>query len=61
LDEHVGAIERGLAAVYGNPEMIEAFDRIQAVIGRYSLSIKQRLLEVGKLLTEVRYAGRIIH
>ena len=56
--EHLDNIERGLNAVDrkadGDPATIEVFDRIVIVIGRNDLSLKQRLLEVGKLLTQVR-------
>jgi hypothetical protein len=41
--------------------MIEAFDKIQAVIDRADLSIKEQLVEIGKLLTEARAAGRSVH
>jgi hypothetical protein len=60
LDE-LDAIERGLLAVYRNPEMIEIFDKIQAVIDRGDLSLKERLLDIGKLLTQARDAGRSVN
>jgi hypothetical protein len=63
--DHVDNIERGVNFIDrkadSDPEMIEIFDKIQDVIGRGDLSLKQRLLEVGKLLTRARDAGRIIH
>jgi len=61
--EHLDAIERGLTAIYNSAaaEMIEAFDKIQAVIDRADLSIKEQLVEIGKLLTEARAAGRSVH
>jgi hypothetical protein len=34
--------------------MIEAIDKIVAVVGRSDLSLKARLLEVGKLLVQIR-------
>jgi hypothetical protein len=57
----LAAIERGLFAVYRNPEMIEIFDKIQAVIDRGDLSLKERLLDIGKLLTQARDAGRSVN
>jgi hypothetical protein len=44
-----------------DPRMIEAIDKIQGVVGRRDLSIKQRLLEVGKLLVQVRDAQGVRH
>jgi hypothetical protein len=44
-----------------DPGMIEIFDKIQSVVGRADLPIKQRLLEVGKLLAQVRDAIKIVH
>lgn len=37
-----------------DPAIIDIFDKIQDVIGRTGLSLKERLLEVGKLLMQVR-------
>jgi hypothetical protein len=65
FSDHLDNIERGLNAVDqkadSDPETIEIFDKIQDVIGRSDLPLKQRLLEVGKLLVQVRDAGRIVH
>jgi hypothetical protein len=65
LPEHVDAIERGLNFIDrkadDDPATIEIFDKIVAVIGRSDLSLKERLLEVGKLLVQFRDAGRITH
>jgi hypothetical protein len=44
-----------------DPKTIEIYDKIVAVIGRSDLSLKERLLEVGKLLVQFRDAGRITH
>jgi hypothetical protein len=59
------AIERGLNFIDrkadDDPATIEIFDKIVAVIGRSDLTLRQRLLEVGKLLVQVRDAGRITH
>ena len=44
-----------------DPAMLEIVDKIQNVIGRNDLSLKQQLLEVVKLLTQARDAGRIVH
>jgi hypothetical protein len=59
--DDLAAMERGLVTVYGNPEMIEVFDKIEAVIDRRDLSMKERLLEIGKILTLVRDAGRSVN
>src|SRR6266705_2649360 len=40
-----------------DPATVDIFDKIQNVIGRGDLSIKQRLLEMGELLTQFRDAG----
>jgi hypothetical protein len=37
-----------------DPAIIDIFDKIQDVIGRIDLSMKAKLLEVGRLLTQVR-------
>jgi hypothetical protein len=59
------AIERGLNAIDrkadDDPGMIEIFDRIQSVVDRVDLPIKQRLLEVGKLSAQARDAIKIVH
>jgi hypothetical protein len=58
-------VERGLSAVdrlaNNDPAIVDIFDRIQAVAGNSNLSLKERLLAVGKLLAEVQAAGRVIH
>jgi hypothetical protein len=56
--DHLDDIERGLnfldRKADSDPAVIEVFDEILIVIGRGDLSLKQRLLEMGKLLTKVR-------
>jgi hypothetical protein len=63
--DELDAIERGLNAIDrqadNDPATIEIFDKIQHVIGRSDLSIKQRLLGIGKLLTQARDAGRSVN
>ena len=58
-------IERGLNALSrladNDPAIIDIFDEVQTVIGRGDLSLKQRLLEVGRLLTQVRDMIKITH
>jgi hypothetical protein len=65
FSDHLDNIERGLNFVDrqadNDPATIEIFDKIQDVIARNDMSLKQRLLEVEKLLTEVRDDGRIVH
>jgi hypothetical protein len=41
-----------------DPQMIEIFDKIQTVIGRSDLSMKQRLIQLGRLLAQARDGGR---
>jgi hypothetical protein len=55
------AIRQFLHAVHRNPEMIGASDKILAVIDRSDLSLKQRVLAVGKLLTQIRDTIKIVH
>jgi hypothetical protein len=56
--DHLDNIACGLSEVDrqadSDPKMIAIFDNIQDVIVRNDLSLKQRLLELGKLLTQVR-------
>jgi hypothetical protein len=63
--DHIDNIERGLNAVDrwvdNDPAIIEIFDNILVVIARIDLSWKERLLEVGRLFTQVRDVGRITH
>jgi hypothetical protein len=63
--ERFDAMARGLATVDreadNNPAMLDTLDKIQDVIGRADLSLKERLLEVAKLLTEVRDTLKITH
>jgi hypothetical protein len=59
--DHLEAMERAFAALYRNPEMIDAFDDLQAVIDRRDLSTKQKLIEIGKILTQVRDGGRSVN
>jgi butyrate kinase len=59
--DELEAIANGIEAVYRNPEMIAAFDEIQNVIDRRDLSMKQRLLEIGKILAKARDSGRSVN
>jgi hypothetical protein len=63
--EHLAAIEFALNEIDrradNDPAMIEIFDKVVAIVTDHDLPLKQRLLELGKLLTEVRDAGRIVH
>ena len=61
LSDHLDAIERGIEEVQRRDELIEIFDKIQAVIDRGDLSMHTRLIEIGKLLTEARDAGRSVN
>jgi hypothetical protein len=58
-------IERALLAVdrlaNDDPAMIDLFDKIQDVIGRSDISTKAKLLEVAKILVQVRDAMKMIH
>jgi hypothetical protein len=62
---HLANIERALNGIDqradDEPAMIEIVDEIQAVIARNDLSLKQRLLKVGELLTKVRDAKGTHH
>ena len=62
LSDHLNNIERGLffldRQADNDPATIEIFDKILIVIGRNDLTLKQRLLELGKLLVQFRDAGR---
>ena len=59
------AIVNGLIAVDKQADddalMLEALDKIQAVVSQSDLSIKQRLLEVEQILRGLRDAGRNVH
>jgi hypothetical protein len=63
--EQLTAIERLFNAIDrkadDDPKTIEIFDNILAVIGRSDLSLKERLLEVGKLFVQFRDAEGIKH
>lgn len=63
--QEIEAIERALIAVDQladeNPIVLDIFDKIQATIGRADLSMKAKLLEVGRLLTQARAVGKVIH
>jgi hypothetical protein len=63
--EQLDAIERGLNAVErqadNDPAMRDALDNIRDVIGRSDLSLKERLLEVGKIFVQVRDSIKITH
>jgi hypothetical protein len=61
----IDAIGRALFAVdrlaNEDPAILDILDKIQAVVGRDDLSIKERLLEVGKLLVQVRDTMKRVH
>jgi hypothetical protein len=61
----LAAVERGLNAVDreadNNPAMLDALDKIQEVIDRRDLSLKQRLLAIAELLVRVRDTIKIAH
>jgi hypothetical protein len=63
--EQLAAIERGLNTVDreadNNPAMLEALDKIQDVISRSDLSIKQRLLAIVEVLVRLRDTIKIVH
>jgi hypothetical protein len=59
--DELDAVERGIEAVYRDAEMIETFDKIQAVVDRSDLSMKMRLIEIGRLFTQLRDAGRSVN
>jgi hypothetical protein len=63
--QEIEGIECALLAVdrlaNDDPAIIDIFDKIQDVIGRADLSLKQRLLEVGRLLTLVRDTIKFVH
>jgi hypothetical protein len=59
--DHLEVMERAFAALYRNPEMVDAFDEVQAVIDRRDLSTKRKLIEIGKILTQVRDGGRLVN
>jgi hypothetical protein len=63
--EQLAGIERGLNAIDraadNNPAMLDALDKIHAVISRSDLSIKQRLLAIGELLVSARDSIKIVH
>jgi hypothetical protein len=63
--EQLAGIDRGLNAVDrqadNDPAMLDVLDKIQDAIGRAGLSLKERLLEVGKLLNEARDTIKIVH
>jgi hypothetical protein len=58
-------MERAPAAVdrlaNEDPVILEIFDKVQAVIGRADLKLKHRLLEVARLLTQVRDGKRTVN
>jgi hypothetical protein len=58
-------MERGLTAAdrlaANDPTMLDVLDKIQGVIGRADLTLKDRLLELVKLLTQVRDAIKMTH
>jgi hypothetical protein len=65
LDSEMEAVENGLALIErkanDDSEMIEMLDRVQTAISRKDLSIKQRLIEVIRVFTELHAAGRTIN
>jgi hypothetical protein len=54
-------IEQGVALLYLYPAFIDVLDELDAVVARRDLSIKQRLDEVTRILTQARDAGRAVH
>jgi hypothetical protein len=54
----LASLELGLLALDrradDSPQMIEILDKVESVISRRHSTIKRRLLEVGRLLTEAR-------
>jgi hypothetical protein len=60
-DQLLDTVEQGIAAVCRDPELVETFDKILAVIDHRDFSIKQRLDKIGSLLTPARDAGRSVH
>jgi len=63
--KHLDAIERGLSFLDrkadDDPQIIEILDKIQSVVARDDLSLKERLLEVGKFFVQIRDAGRSVN
>ena len=62
---HLEAIESALNLIdrkaNDDPHMIEIFDKVQKVISRDDLSLKQRLIEVMKVFAELRDADGTTH
>ena len=65
LPEMMEGLERALVAVGRladeDPAMVDSLDKIQTAISRRDLSTKAKLLELGKLLVEVRDKMKRIH
>ena len=65
FSNHLEAIESALNLIdrkaNDDPHMIEMFDRVQTVISRDDLSIKQRLVAVMKVFAELRDAAGTTH
>jgi hypothetical protein len=61
--EHLFAIERGIDELCRDdrPEAIEIVDKIHCVIARKDHLLKDRLLDLGKLLVQARDIGRSVH
>jgi hypothetical protein len=60
-EDELADIQKGLEVVYRDAGLVEAFDRIEAILDRPGLPIKQRLTAIGKIMTEVRDAGRSVN
>jgi hypothetical protein len=59
--EEFAAMEKGLAILHREPEFVDLFDKLVAVLDRRDLSIKQRLDEISKILLQARDAGRSVN
>lgn len=59
--DDLAAIEDGLVALYRDASLVDAFDKLEAAIDRRDLSMKQKLLAIGKILTAARDAGRSVN
>jgi hypothetical protein len=63
--EELEAVERALNTIERladeDPNVLEIFDKVQTAIDRRDLSLKKRLFEVGRLLTELRVNGRTVN
>jgi hypothetical protein len=59
--DDLAAMEEGLAVLYRDEKFIDALDKLEAMLYRRDLSMKQRLDEIGKILTDARDAGRCVN